>query len=99
MGDSFDERASGPEETRQLDHEATVPTVHRTLKFRMVVPGDQLHRFVIHDRDSIYAEGVDKTLWVAGSENASSVAAGECPLRTPDRDHPSRVSGLRDPAH
>lgn len=35
-------------------------------QFRMMVPGDQSHRFVIHDRDSIYAEGVDATLAAMG---------------------------------
>ena len=28
----------------------------------MIVPGDQLHRFLIHDRDRVYAEGVGRTL-------------------------------------
>jgi putative transposase len=28
----------------------------------MVVPGDQKHRFVIHDRDGIYSDAVDRTL-------------------------------------
>ena len=28
----------------------------------MIVPGDQGQRFVIHDRDTIYSEGVDRTL-------------------------------------
>jgi putative transposase len=32
----------------------------------MIVPGDQAHRFVIHDRDTIYSEGVDRTLEVMG---------------------------------
>src|SRR5262249_539635 len=31
-------------------------------QFRMIVPGDQLHRFVIHDHDTIYSAGVDTTL-------------------------------------
>jgi hypothetical protein len=31
-------------------------------QFRMIVPGDQLHRFVIHDRDTIYSERFDRTL-------------------------------------
>jgi putative transposase len=35
-------------------------------QFRMIVPGDQSHRFVIHDRDSIYGEGVDRTLSAMG---------------------------------
>jgi transposase InsO family protein len=32
----------------------------------MVVLGDQAPRFVIHDRDSIYGEGVDRTLEAMG---------------------------------
>ena len=28
----------------------------------MIVPSDLPQRFVIHDRDSIYSEGVDRTL-------------------------------------
>jgi hypothetical protein len=35
-------------------------------QFRMVVSGEQTHRFVIHDRDSIYAEGVDATVATMG---------------------------------
>ena len=31
-------------------------------QFRMVVSGEQTHRWVIHDRDSIYSEGVDATV-------------------------------------
>jgi putative transposase len=39
------------------------PTADWTAQqFRMIVPGDQAHRFVIHDRDTIYSEGVDRTL-------------------------------------
>jgi putative transposase len=39
------------------------PTAEWTAQqFRMIVPGDQVHRFVIHDRDSIYSEGIDRTL-------------------------------------
>jgi transposase InsO family protein len=37
-----------------------------TQQFRMIVPGDQAHRFVIHDRDTIYSEGVDRTLETMG---------------------------------
>ena len=43
------------------------PTAEWTAQqFRMVVPGDQTHRFVIHDRDTIHSEQVDRTLaaWV-----------------------------------
>src|SRR5262245_5505134 len=32
----------------------------------MVVPGDQSHRFVVHDRDSIYSEGVDRAIAAMG---------------------------------
>jgi transposase InsO family protein len=32
----------------------------------MMVPDDREHRFVIHDRDSIYSEGVDRTLEAMG---------------------------------
>ena len=34
----------------------------------MIVPDDQGHRFVIHDRNTIYAEGVDRTLEEIGLE-------------------------------
>jgi putative transposase len=43
------------------------PTAEWTAQqFRMIVPGDQAHRFVIHDRDTIYSEGVDRTLEAMG---------------------------------
>ena len=43
------------------------PTADWTAQqFRMIVPGDQAHRFVIHDRDTIYSEGVDRTLEAMG---------------------------------
>ena len=32
----------------------------------MIVRGDQAHRFVIHDHDTIYSEGVDRTLETMG---------------------------------
>jgi transposase InsO family protein len=37
-------------------------------QFRMIVPGDQGHRFVIHDRDTIYSDRVDRTLAAMGLE-------------------------------
>lgn len=46
-----------------------------TQQFRMVMSGDSNHQFVIHDRDSIYSEGVDATL----------VAMGPTVLKTPVR--------------
>ena len=52
------------------------PTADWTAQqFRMIVPGDQAHRFVIHDRDTIYSEGVDRSL----------VAMGLTVLKTPVR--------------
>ena len=52
------------------------PTAEWTAQqFRMIVAGDQPHRFVIHDRDTIYSEDVDRTL----------VAMGLTVLKTPVR--------------
>jgi putative transposase len=43
------------------------PTAEWTAQqFRMVVSGDQSHRFVVHDHDSIYSEGVDRTIAAMG---------------------------------
>ena len=43
------------------------PTAEWTAQqFRMAVPGDQSHRFVVHDRDSIYSESVDRTIAAMG---------------------------------
>jgi putative transposase len=52
------------------------PTADWTAQqFRLIGSGDQPHRIVIHDRDSIYSEGVDRTL----------AAMGLTVLRTPVR--------------
>jgi transposase InsO family protein len=43
------------------------PTADWTAQqFRMIGPGEAAHRFVIHDRDTIYSEGVDRTLEAMG---------------------------------
>ena len=43
------------------------PTADWTAQqFRMVVSGDQPHRWIIHDRDSIYSDGVDATVAAMG---------------------------------
>jgi transposase InsO family protein len=43
------------------------PTASWTAQqFRMIVRDDQAHRYVIHDRDTIYSEGVDRTLEAMG---------------------------------
>ncbi len=76
------------------------PTADWTAQqFGMMVPGDQAHRFVIHDRDTIYTEGVDRTL------DAMGLAVLKPPARVPqacafceapDRHDSSRVFGFRD---
>jgi transposase InsO family protein len=54
------------------------PTADWTAQqFRMIVLGDQAHRFVIHDRDTIYSEGVDGTLEGMG------LAVLKTPVRVP----------------
>ena len=54
------------------------PTADWTAQqFRMIVPGDEAHRFVIHDRDTIYSEGVDRTL------EAMGLAVLKTPVRVP----------------
>jgi putative transposase len=55
--------------TRRILHRNVTdhPTAEWTAQqFRMVVPGDQLHRFVVHDHDSIYSEGLDRTIAAMG---------------------------------
>ena len=53
---------------RILDWNVTAhPTADWTAQqFRMIVRGDQAQRFVIHDRDTIYSEGVDRSLETMG---------------------------------
>jgi putative transposase len=54
------------------------PTAEWTAQqFRLIVPGDQGHEFVIHDRDAIFADGVDRTL------EAMGLAALKTPVRVP----------------
>jgi putative transposase len=43
----------------------------------MIVPADQAHRFVIHDRDTNYSEGVDRSL------EAMGLTVLRTPLRAP----------------
>ena len=53
---------------RILDWNVTAhPTADwTTQQFRMIARGDQAHRFVIHDRDTIYSEDVDRSLEAMG---------------------------------
>jgi putative transposase len=55
--------------TRRIAHWNVTahPTAEWTAQqFRMIVPGDQGHRFVIHDRDTIFSDGVDRTVEAMG---------------------------------
>jgi transposase InsO family protein len=55
--------------TRRIAHWNTTehPTADWTgQQFRMIISGDHPHRYVIHDRDSIYSKGVDRTLAAMG---------------------------------
>jgi putative transposase len=65
------------------------PTADWTAEqFRMVVSGDRSHRWVIHDRDSIYSEGVDATLVAMG------LTILKTPVRAPQANaHCERVIG------
>jgi putative transposase len=76
------------------------PTADWTAQqFRMIVSGDQAHRFVIHDCDTIYSNGVDRTLEALGADdpqNPCTRSTSERVLRTSDRDDPSRVLRLHD---
>jgi hypothetical protein len=54
------------------------PTADWTAQqFRMIVSGDQGHRFIIHDRDAIYSESVDRIL------EAMGLAVLKTPARVP----------------
>ena len=65
------------------------PTAEWTAQqFRMVVPGDQSHRWVIHDRASIYAEGVNATVTAMG------LTILKIPVRAPQANaHCERLIG------
>jgi len=58
------------------------PTADWTVQqFRAVVPGDQPQRFLIHDRDSIYAAAVDGAVSAHGPdgiEDSGALHASEC---------------------
>jgi hypothetical protein len=69
----------------------------------MIVPGGQPHRFVLHDRDNINTEGVDRTLVTTG------VTVLKTPVRAPQAnafcerligtiDHRARVALARGAA-
>jgi putative transposase len=46
-------------------------------QFRMIIPGDQPHRFVVHDRDSVFSAAVDEMLTDA------RITVLQTPVRSP----------------
>ena len=55
--------------TRRIRHWNVTdhPTAEWTAQqFRMLMSGDEPHRFLIHDRDSIYSDGADRTIGAMG---------------------------------
>ena len=68
----YDKRRQHELSCRATDHRINglvgdlILAKHTAQQFRMVVSGDQPHRFVLHDHDSIYSEGVDRTLAAMG---------------------------------
>jgi hypothetical protein len=69
------------------------PTAERTLEqFRESLPGDHPYRFVIHDRDRIFAEEVDKDLANLG------VRVLQPPLRAPKGKLGVRATGRQSSA-
>ena len=88
--------------TRRIRHWNVTahPTADWTAQqFRMIVPGDQPHRFVIHDRDTIYSAGVDRTLAAMGLivlKTPVQVPQANAFLRKTGWHNPPRVLGLRD---
>jgi putative transposase len=69
------------------------PTAEWTLQqLREALPGDHDCRFLLHDRHKTFSPSLDPRLAIA-----RSYADGQRTLRTTDRNHPSRMSGLRHP--
>jgi putative transposase len=65
------------------------PTAEWTQQpFRMIAAGDQPHRFLIHDRDSVFTQGIDEMLGSAG------LTVLKAPARSPRANaHSERVIG------
>jgi hypothetical protein len=79
--------------TRRVVHWNTTehPTADWTSQqFRMIILGDQPHRYVIHDRDSIYSDGVDRTLAAMGLTVLRTRSAQEFDRHSVAR-RPSRI--------
>jgi hypothetical protein len=79
-----------------IDH----PTAEWTpQQFRDFVDGQAGHRYVVHDRDTIFSAKVDKALSGFGLNVLKDSCSynGERALRTSNRDDSPRVFGLPDP--
>ena len=66
--------------TRRIRHWNVTehPTADWTAQqFRMVIGGDEPHRFLIHDHDSIYSDGFDRTV------SAMGLTVLKTPVRSP----------------
>jgi transposase InsO family protein len=78
-------------ETRRILHwnVTEYPTAEWTAQqFRMAVSGEQPYRWVIHDRDTIYTEGVDRTI------SALGLTVLKTPVRVPQVNaHCERLIG------
>jgi hypothetical protein len=89
--------------TRRLKHVNVTanPTAEWTLQqLREVIGDGGVHRYLIHDRDRIYAQHLDasiKALGLAGAAIPGGESESECDLRTRDRNNAAGVPGLADP--
>jgi putative transposase len=58
-------------------------------QFRMILPGDQPHRFVIHDRDTVFSAAVDQLL------SDAQLTVLKTPIRSPQaKDYASYCTSL-----
>ena len=79
------------------------PTADWTLQqLREAISGGHGYQFLIHDCDSIFSSDLDEEevpalVWVESLTDARAGAAGECVLRTTERNLATGVSGLHDP--
>jgi putative transposase len=63
------------------------PTADGQQQFRMVISGEEPHRFLIHDHDSIYSDRVDRTIAALG------LTILKTPVRSPQNAFCERVIG------
>src|SRR5262249_30341943 len=74
------------------------PTAEWTAQqFRMLISGDEPHRFLIRDRDSIYSAEVDRTITAMGLTILKTPVRSpqtNAFLRTADWHNSARMSGL-----